>query len=69
MTALTFGPAQRIATERIVIVGAGMGGLAAAISAAAQGLQVTLVERAAAERCARWTWAARCWTPAPRSSP
>lgn len=48
MTALTSGPARRTATERIVIVGAGMGGLAAAITAAARGLQVTLVERAAA---------------------
>ncbi|WP_119169157.1 1-hydroxycarotenoid 3,4-desaturase CrtD [Algihabitans albus] len=34
------------AAERVVVIGAGIGGLAAAITAAARGLQVTLVERA-----------------------
>jgi 1-hydroxycarotenoid 3,4-desaturase len=34
------------ATSRVVIIGAGMGGLAAAIDLAAQGLPVTLVEKA-----------------------
>ena len=52
MTALTIGPARligparHVTAERIVVIGAGMGGLAAAIAAAGQGLQVTLVERA-----------------------
>ncbi|MGP1256706.1 MAG: 1-hydroxycarotenoid 3,4-desaturase CrtD [Kiloniellales bacterium] len=37
-----------VAADRVVVVGAGVGGLAAAIAAASRGLAVTLVERAAA---------------------
>ena len=49
MTALDFersAPARGRQTKRVIVVGAGLGGLAAAMTLAAQGAAVTLLERA-----------------------
>jgi 2-polyprenyl-6-methoxyphenol hydroxylase-like FAD-dependent oxidoreductase len=47
--------------QRVIVVGAGIGGLAAAIELGRRGIEVVLLERArstSAARCARSRWAA-----------
>ena len=39
-------PGQRLRTDRVIVIGAGIGGLTAALVLAADGLDVTVVERA-----------------------
>jgi hypothetical protein len=59
------------AAHRVVVVGAGIGGLVSALLLAHRGLQVTLVEAAAgpAARCASWWSTVPPSTPGPRCSP
>ena len=54
------------ATSRVVVVGAGLAGLAAALHLAGRGREVTVVERAATPggRAGRSTWAGSGWIPA-----
>ena len=53
------------ATSRVVVVGAGLAGLAAALHLAGRGREVTVVERAATPGGrAGWTWTGSGWIPA-----